>query len=254
MRRTVSGLCILLLASVPVRATDNVDLFFNELPQEQASTSNQYRGQLRPVNYTLLSAGIDGILKSFPVKTGRQVKKDQIIAEFNCDVERADQEVGVARKQAASENLKVNQRLEELRSISNIDLSMSASELAIASAELDRTSARLAHCIVKAPFGGTITQKHVQAFQFVKTGDLLVEIVDTENLEVEMVLPSVNLQYYRPGTPFTLVVDETGDQVNAIVDRVVDVIDPVSQTIRIIGVLSDPPAGLMPGMSGVVSF
>lgn len=254
MRWAVLSGCFIFFLSLPAWAGEEVDLFFSEMQTVQAPPSNQYRGQLRPVNYTLLSAGIDGILKNFPVKTGRQVREGQVIAEFNCDIERADQKVGVARQQAASENLKVNQRLEELRSISNLDLSMSASQLAIASAELERSSARLAQCIVRAPFSGTITQKHVHAYQYVKTGDMLVEIVDTDNLEVEMVLPSINLEQYRPGTRFTLLVDETGQLVNAAVDRVVDVIDPVSQTIRVIGVLSESPGGLMPGMSGVVSF
>ena len=83
---------------------------------------------------------------------------------------------------------------------------------------------------------------------------MILELIDTRNLEIEMVLPSLNLILFQAGKQFEFLIDETDQTVEAVIDRVVNVIDPVSQTVRVIGILTDPPDNLMPGMSGVVFF
>jgi multidrug efflux pump subunit AcrA (membrane-fusion protein) len=134
-------------------------------------------------------------------------------------------------------------------------LSLSKAALSIAQAELRRIDTLLSHCVVQAPFAGVITAKPVQAYQFVAKGGPLLDMINTTKLEVEMILPSRWLVEIRPGTRFSLLVDETGSRVDARVDRIVSQVDPVSQTVRVIGVLLDPPTpDLLPGMSGNIHF
>ena len=249
-------LSVLLVLSVGAAAADEADQFFRELssPVSMEGSQSPLRGQLRPVNYTVLSAGLDAKLKNFPVRVGGRVSSGQLIGEFDCEIEQAENKIGKARLDVARENLQINKRLDQLKNISSRDLAMSAAELSISEAELQRSSAMLSQCEINAPFAGTVTEKFAQAHQYIKKGEQLVELVDTHNLEIEMVLPSVDLATYQPDRIFLFVIDETDQKVRARVDRVVDVIDPVSQTIRVIGVLVDPPVGLMPGMSGVVDF
>lgn len=239
----------------PVQEADD---FFREFRAQSSgeieNTDKVMRGQLRPVNHTVLSSTVDAKLIEFPVKTGSRVSDGEVIARFKCDVEKADLLIGQSRVKVAQDNLQVNERLAELNNVSGIDLSTSIEELAIAQAEVERTRAILSDCVVEAPFAGVVTEKFVQAHQYLQKGDTLVEIVDTVNLEVEMVLPSLELARYQVGAMFSLRIDETGQTVQAELVRIVDVIDPVSQTLRVIGKLVDPPEGLMPGMSGVVSF
>lgn len=121
-------------------------------------------------------------------------------------------------------------------------------------AELNRIEALLSRCVVTSPFAAVVSEKLAQAFQYVKEGDSLLELVDTSNLEVEMVIPSKWLKKLAAGTQFSLQLDEFDTPVRAKIDRNVGTIDPVSQTIRVIGVLLSPPGKLLPGMSGEVIF
>ena len=219
-----------------------------------SSRSDSFRGQFRSVNYAMLSAGIAARVKALPVKTGSRVKKGQVLAEFDCSIVEVEQKITKARQQAAAESLEVNKRLNVLENISELELNLSASELAIAEAELERTNKILGECVILAPYSGTVTQKLVQAFEYVNVGDPIVEIIDTQNIEIEMVLPSLYLKNYETGATFSMKVDETGQLIQAKVERVVNVIDPVSQTVRIIGSLQEPSVGLMPGMSGQIVF
>ena len=249
------GICF---ALSPVQAESLEDYLSAPVPPQKAGTPvpvpGSFRGQLRSVNYAVLSAGIAAQIERFGVSTGSRIDKGQTIAEFDCAIARVDHRIGISRHDAAAENLEVNERLNTLKNVSELDLNTSRAELAIAEAEVDRSSTILEECVLLAPFSGTVTEKFVQAYEFVNLGDPLIELVDTRNLEVEMVLPSMHLASYREGTLFSLRIDETGQVVKARVDRVVDAIDPVSQTLRVIGKLTEPTSGLMPGMSGVVTF
>ena len=212
------------------------------------------RGQLQPINRTILSAGIDAKIASFPVRTGDRVKKGDVLAEFDCAIERANNKIEMAENDLAQQNFTINQRLFNLKNISELELKVSESETFVAQGELDRTSSLLSECVVRAPFSGIVTEKYVESFQYVNRGEALVQLIDTDNLEVEMVLPSVDVTLYQKDTVFSLSLDETGTDIKARVDRVVNVIDPVSQTIKVIGKLVEKPVNLMPGMSGIVSF
>lgn len=218
------------------------------------SQADTFRGQFRPLHHTVLSAGIDGHLRQFDVKTGSIIKRGDLIARFSCSEEEAEHEIAVAKVKVASKNVEVNKKLDAYQNISELDLSKSIAELEISNAEAGRTKAVVNKCTIRAPFDATVTEKLAQAYQYVKKGDPLLEIVDTRNLEIEMVLPSVDVVHYEAGKEFTILVDETGLEVAARIDRVVNVIDPVSQTIRVIGTLVESTPGLMPGMSGIVHF
>jgi RND family efflux transporter MFP subunit len=210
------------------------------------------RGQLRSSRHAVLSAGMAGILTDMPADSGGSVRQGEVVAVFDCSAEQADRDVAVAKLQGARAKLSVNQRLAQAKNIGLIDVELSRAEAGMVTAELRRIEAHLRHCTVQAPFPGTVVERRVQAHEYVALGAPLLELVDPASLEIEMVVPSRMMARLGPGTPFRLRVDENGQEAGAVVDRVVDVIDPVSQTLRVIGRLTQPNAALKPGMSGDV--
>jgi membrane fusion protein, multidrug efflux system len=242
------------LISVSVFAQEQLDVLAKDYSFQIDQPTTLMRGQLRPVDFTVLSAGIDGKLYKFDVRNGSVLKKGELIARFACSEEKYNGQIAEAKAAAARKNLEVNQKLDAYQNVSELELSMSEAELAIAEAEVLRAGAVLKECAVVAPFNATVINKMVQAHQFVQKGEPLLEIVGTDELEIEMVLPSMNVLGYKTGRRFNIHVDETDRSYSAVVDRVVNVVDPVSQTIRVIGKLLERHHGLMPGMSGAVEF
>jgi membrane fusion protein (multidrug efflux system) len=90
--------------------------------------------------------------------------------------------------------------------------------------------------------------------QFVNAGTPLLSLVDTSAIEVRLIVPSRWLSWVKPGTPFQVRLDDLGKTVDAKVSRVGARIDPVSQSVDLIAVVSGSTDGLLPGMSGWASF
>lgn len=212
------------------------------------------RAQLRPKQHTTLSAGLPARITYLKVMQGETVKQGETLAKFDCRRLSADRQVIQARLRAAEAKQKINLRLLELQDISELELAESEAEVAIAKGELAGIRAVLGNCSIKAPFSGMVTEKLVQAHQHVAEGEPMLKLVDTKTLEVEMVLPSQWLSRLKTGDTFTLMLDELGQEIEAKVDRVVGEVDPVSQTVKVIGRLLSKHEQLLPGMSGTVSF
>lgn len=212
------------------------------------------RGQLRPAEYSSLAAGVAKTIIEVPVRAGSFFQEGQTLLRFDCREEEAQKEIMEARLGVAKIQLDTNSRLDALSNVSKIELEISRGEVAVAVAELKRIDAMLDKCEIRAPFPGTVTEKLVQPFQFAALGDPLLRIVNPQSLEVEAVLPSSALAWIKEGQPFTVRLDETGEVVNAVVDRLVQEVDPVSQTLRIFGRLQGDNKSLLPGMSGNLDF
>lgn len=212
------------------------------------------RGQLRPAEHTLLSAGIAGQITAIAVKTGSIIKQGELLVRFDCREQEAQQDIFAARLQAARTQLDVNDRLQSFNNISTLEVDLARAEMAIAEAESRRNSAVLDKCEIHAPFDGTVVARHVQVHQYVGVGEALLQVVNPASLEIEAVIPSSALSWVKVGEKFSLQLDETGAIVVATIDRLVGEVDPVSQTLRIFGRIDSTLDKLLPGMSGRLIF
>ena len=142
--------------------------------------------------------------------------------------------------------------LAELENISDPNLIASEAELNVARSEIRRVNSILKHCEIRAPFSGQLTEKHAESHEYVQEGAPLFEIIDISHLEVEMVIASKWLERFQIGETFQIRIDETDSLVDASVQRIIGSIDPVSQTIKVIGELKTQNSLLLPGMSGSI--
>ncbi len=244
----------LLIAPLISKAQEDIpddEKVINNLGQ---ASHMQTRGQLRPRIYTILSAGISGNISQFDIVQSDVVRKGQTLVKIDCRIDEANREIARARMASAKAQVQVNEKLQQLDNISSLELQLSKSELDIAEVEVKRIEVVLDECVVAAPFSGTVITKHAQAYQYVNKGDPLLEIVDPDSLEVEMVVPSTWLKSTLIDTEFQMQLDETNQKISAKVDRFVGTVDPVSQTIRVVGTILNDVDKLMPGMSGEVIF
>ncbi len=214
----------------------------------------ELRAQLSPVRSTILSAEIPGKIDDLTVREGDRFTEGQRLVALDCGLHRARLDKAVAQEQAARRNFEVKVRLDRLRSISALELDTAAAELAAAEAESAVMRILTERCEIPAPFTGRVVEVKVKRHQYVAEGQELIEILDDRALEVEVMVPSRWLGWLAPGAPFTLRVDETGRDYPASVTRLSARIDPVSQSIKIFGTVSEGHDDLLPGMSGAARF
>lgn len=200
-----------------------------------------------------IAAGMAGRLTATPFKPGQYVNRGAMIAEFDCDRQRA--EIKSRRAAHSTQSLKYDNQAELLKmgAAGALDVSIAKSERDQIAAEVAALEIALNDCSVSAPFPGFITARHVNAFETAQIGQPLYSINRAGTTEISIIAPSDWASWVKAGAKFTFKVDETGESVSAKVKRLSAVVDPVSQTIEISARLTGKHKG-RPGMSGIAVF
>jgi RND family efflux transporter MFP subunit len=210
----------------------------------------EIRAQLTPRNYTTLSSEASARIDRIATKVGQHFRKGDVLIAFDCVTQRAQ----VARARAvatqAEKTAAINQRLANLKSISQLEVDVSRAEVEKSRAELAIADAAASKCEIAAPFPGVTVEQKAQEFQYATPGQPLLEILDDRSLEVELIAPSRWLAWLKPGYGFQVHIEEIDKTYPAEITRVGGRVDPVSQTVKVFGEIRGDAAELMAGMSG----
>jgi len=228
------------LFSGPARAAQELD--------------GRIRVQLTPYQQTTLSSEIAANISKLPLREGDAFKQGQILVEFDCALLNAQEHKAEAAAEAARAAFKVSTRLAELNSISKLEVEQARAKAKESEAELAAMKVTVGKCVLPAPFPGRVGKLQAEAFQYVTPGKPLMDILDTSRLEVRMIVPSRWLPYLKVGSRFTVHIEELGRAFPARVVRLGARIDPLSQSIPVVGEMIGGHEELLPGMSGWASI
>lgn len=219
-----------------------------------ASKDGRIRTQLSARNAVTLSAEIPARVSSLRLREGEAFRAGELLVALDCSLHQSQLRKTEAAVEAISAMVASNQRMAELNSIGALEVQQGQARLKEAQAELAGTRLLVNRCSISAPFAGRVAKRHVAAHQYVTPGNPLLDIIETGQLEVQMIVPSRWLAWLRPGSAFEVDVEELGKRYPARVQRVGAQIDPVSQTVAVFGVMDGAQPGLLPGMSGWAVF
>ncbi|WP_028312146.1 efflux RND transporter periplasmic adaptor subunit [Derxia gummosa] len=219
-----------------------------------APPDNRIRTQLASPNAVTVASEIGARITALPVPEGGSFKRGQLLASFDCSAQRAQLDKAQATLDAARQQVKVNARLVELNSISKLEVDQAEARAKEAQAEVSYMQTMLTKCSVSAPFAGRVAKRQAASFQVVAPGTPILDIVETGTLELKLIVPSRWLAWLKPGTKFSIEIDELGRSFPAHVVRLGAQIDPVSQSLPVTGAVDGDTAALLPGMSGWAVF
>lgn len=212
------------------------------------------RTQLSARETAVIASEISARIARLPLKDGDSFKAGQALVAFDCALFEAQLNKAEASNEAARKTLAVQQRLAELNSASRLELEQAESRVKESAAEAAYMRATVSKCVIPAPFAGRVAKRLAASAEFATPGRPLLEIVDSSPPELQLIVPSRWLTRVKPGSAFTVSVDELGQSFPAKVIRIGARIDPVSQSVTLIGQINGNHAGLQPGMSGWASF
>jgi RND family efflux transporter MFP subunit len=159
-----------------------------------------------------------------------------------------------AEADAARELWQVDQRLAQLHSVGELEVTQADAKLKASVAEVAYVQATVDKCVISAPFEGRVLKRVAAPQQFVEPGKPLLTIVDTSHLELKMIVPSKWLASLKRGDPLTVQIGEVGKTFPARIARIGARVDPVTQTVDVTAALTDKAPELLPGMSGWATF
>lgn len=231
-----------------------IALPLSALAESTAPTEIPLRAQIKARYSTLISSEMNARISQLKLRDGEHFSEGQTLVSFHCSLEEAQLNKANATLEKAAKTYEVKKRLEELHSISTLELAVAKAEEGEAKAEVQIVKAVLSRCVIKAPFAGIVTDVLARPHQTVKAGDPLLEILNDKDLEVEFIAASKNLPALQIGKHFQVTINETNKTYTAEIIRLGGKVDPVSQTIKVYGRINDKAPDLLPGMSGAVEL
>lgn len=219
---------------------------------DAAAVPQVVRAQLVPRAFTTLSSETAARVDKISHRAGEHFRKGETLVEFDCVIQRAQVAKARAVLKAAEKTYAINKRLFDMKSLSGLELEVSAAEIDKAKADVAMADAMQSKCVVEAPFAGVVVDQKAREFQYTTPGQPLLEIVDDRALELEFIVPSAWLRWLKTGYAFSVAVDETGKTYHAHVELLGGRVDPVSESIKVTGTIDGDARDLMPGMSGRV--
>jgi len=232
-----------------------------EIGRRDFDRSVRFTGTLQPENHAGLRALAEGTIDRFPVEIGDQLEKGQLLFEvrlvdYELRVRQARSAIRVAeateqtyrvsvedaeREKLRMENLhKEGSATEQMRDRAGTEharavalLEQAKATVVQAQVGLDTARQALEDCTVTAPYAGFVTGKFREQGEYVRRGEVIVEVMDLSSLEAEVALPERYFEGVAPGASVPIEVGSMAMQVKGEVVAVNPKIDPQTRTFLI---------------------
>jgi RND family efflux transporter MFP subunit len=219
-----------------------------------AEDSGRIRTQLVSQHDVMISSELEGKIAQLPLKEGDAFKRGQLLVGFDCTMYDAQLRKVEATADAAAKVYAVNQKLSAMHSVGELDVEQAKAKAKESEAEAAYVRAMVSRCQVNAPFSGRVAKRVASQYEYVPGGKPLLQIVDTEDLELKLIVPSKWLSWLRAGTALQVHLDDLNADYTASVVRLGARVDPVSPTLEVSARIKGSHPELLPGMSGWVRF
>lgn len=234
----LAALCSALAVPAALAQSEGTEIRALVVAEREATISSQFAGRLTAV----------------PKQVGDSFRQGELLASFDCRERQSAVKSAQADVLGARETHLAKLKLQSLGAVSDLDVTMAAASAEKAQSQLELAKTLERYCVVVAPYSGKVVKVRAKAFESVSLGQPLLEIVNPASLRAQLFVPSNWIRWIKPGTPFSIVIDETGQTYAARVHKISGRVDGSSQTMEITGAFSRVPAQLLPGMIGKATF
>lgn len=240
-------------AAVALRTGERGGLEENELGSDRPGIRTA-RVVVRAEEIAAISSELNARITHLPRREGDKFRKGDVIVAFDCRRLTAERDAAEAVMKGLDAAYQSQKRLLEYNAAGTAAVEQALYEHERARAELHGIELRLEACRIVAPFDGTVIEKSAQVHEIAQPNQALMKIVNETKLDLVMMIPSSWLPLIAAEPRVHVHIDETGQTLAARVVQSTGVIDPVSQSTRIIAELIGAAPGVLPGMSGTATF
>ena len=215
--------------------------------------SDSIRVVVRSFETAAIASEVNARITYLPAREGDAFRKGDILVEFDCRRAIAEHDAAQANMRELQAAYQSQLKLLEYKSTGTVAVEQALHQYEKAQAELRLYAVKLESCRILAPFDGVVTEKVAQMHEIAQPNQPLIKILNQSRVELVMMVPSAWLPRIS-GAAFPVKIDETGRVHQARVLQSTGLIDPVSQTSRVIAELVGSGQDVLPGMSGVADL
>lgn len=208
---------------------------------------------VRSFETAAIASEVNARITYLPAREGDTFRKGDVLVEFDCRRAIAEHDAAEASMRELKAAYQSQLKLLEYKSTGTVAVEQALYQYEKAQAELRLYAVKLESCRILAPFDGVVTEKAAQVHEIAQPNQPLIKILNQSRVELVMMVPSAWLPRIS-GATFPVTIDETGQIHKVRVLQSTGLIDPVSQTSRVIAELVGPAQDVLPGMSGVADL
>lgn len=169
-----------------------------------------YAGIVKSSQKSIMAFSLPGTVKAVYVGNGQKVKKGQLLAELNSEVQQSTYDAALSTEKQAQDAYDRLKKLYDNGSLAEIKwievqttLQKAKSMLVIAGETLKKTR-------LTSPIDGYITNKKLDEGSTVVMDVPVMEVVDLNSSEIEVAIPEKEIAGFRVGQEATVVIDALG--------------------------------------------
>lgn len=222
--------------------------------QAGIASDDTVRVVVRSYETAAISAEINARITYLPQREGDRFRKGDIIVEFDCSRINAEYSAALAVFRARQSAYETQRHMQSYQAAGALAVDQARFEMDKAFADVEGITAKRSGCSIHAPFDGRVIEKAAQVHEIAQPNQPLIRIINESKLELVVMVPSAWLARVTPGTTFSVRIDESGERQDARIVQSTGLIDPVSQSARLIAEIVNPSPAVLPGMSGSAVF
>jgi membrane fusion protein, multidrug efflux system len=204
-------------------------------------------GEVRAQREATVRAELGGDVLQVMLEEGQPVRKGALLGRIEVrsldDTRRsAESAVRSAEAQLASARREAEraEQLVKAGALAQRDVDVALTNVATVEAQLADARARLASvltqlsdAVIRAPIGGVIARRAVNAGDVVSPGTELFTIIDPSSLRLEAAVPSDDLGSLRVGAPVRFEVRGYEEALEGVIERIAPQVDPTTRQVPI---------------------
>lgn len=250
----------------PAAGATSLDTFV--VQPERAPRERVWDGVVEAVNQATLSAQTAGRVLELPYDVDDYVPAGAAVVRFTDVEQQAAQQQAQAQLAAAQAAFREAQAdFERISGIyerrlvakAQLDAATARRDGARAALEAAQAAARSSgeqvdYTVIRAPYSGIVTQRHVQVGEAVRPGQPLISGLSLGQLRIQVDVPQSDIAAIRERRAAEVVLDGGARRIAAREVVVFPYADPQTHTFKVRIELPEEETGLHPGMTAKVAF
>ena len=220
-------------------------------------------GAVQPSRSAVVKAKVAGEVRALTVREGEAVRAGQVIGRIDTAdlearlierqgaLESARAQMALAEKTRATNQTLLKQNFISQNAFDNSESSFSVARGGVKSAEAQVQIARnaLKDAVLTAPLSGIVAKRHLQAGEKVTFDTPVVTVVDLGTLELNAMVPAVDVPELQLGMPVELAIDGFGERrFSGRVERINPATEPGTRAIVVYVGIPNSDGALKGGM------
>lgn len=188
---------------------------------------------VRPAARASLAAKLTGSVATFPLGLGAPVSAGDVLVTLHAPETAARVHQAQAQVDEATRNTDRARLLVEKGVNAPDSLRAAEDRLRYMQAALAEADALLSYTIVRAPFAGVITEKHVLPGDLATPGLPLLVLESTQHLRAEGAVPEKVATTLHPGNTIAVLLDDAPEPVTGQIEEISSAADTVSRSVMV---------------------